>query len=263
MPAASTIWRSWPTGCPPWAIPGATRWRAWASSPCGGAFWMYIPPPRTTPVRGGILGSGRGFHGAVRRIQPAPGGQAGPGGIPAGERGPAHPGRTGPVGAHPGPAAPPRAIPTLTTAAHHLPPGSVVCFSESGRVAERAKTWLWQLGEDVKTLVEQELLDGRHAVFAAGLEELIALLADEHALCFFDSFATSSTPLPPRALLAVQGRQLSTFGVNLETGGRRPHPVPAVRRGHGGSGGQRTAGAEPSGPAPGAQNPLRRGLPAP
>ena len=111
----------------------------------------------------------------------------------------------------------PARYPTLTTAAHHLPPGSVVCFSESGRVAERAKTWLWQLGEDVKTLVEQELLDGRHAVFAAGLEELIALLADEHALCFFDSFATSSTPLPPRALLAVQGRQLSTFGVNLET----------------------------------------------
>ena len=110
----------------------------------------------------------------------------------------------------------PTRYPALTTAAHHLPPGSIVCFSESGRVAERAKNWLWQLGEDVKTLMEQELLDGRHAVFASGLEELMALLADEHALCFFDSFATSSTPLPPRVLLAVQGRQLSTFGVNLE-----------------------------------------------
>ena len=42
-----------------------------------------------------------------------------------------------------------RLLPTrydhLTTAAHHLPPDAVVCFSESGRVAERAKNWLWQL----------------------------------------------------------------------------------------------------------------------
>ena len=111
----------------------------------------------------------------------------------------------------------PARYPTLATAAHHLPPGSIVCFSESGRVAERAKTWLWQLGEDVKTLLEQQVLDGKHAQFSAAFGELMAILAREHHLCFFDSFATASTPLPPRTLLAVQGRQLSTFGVNLET----------------------------------------------
>ena len=105
---------------------------------------------------------------------------------------------------------------TLTTAAHHLPPDAVVCFSESGRVAERAKTWLWQLNEDVKTLIEQQAIDGRHAVFAAGLEELMSVLS-EFPLCFLDSFATSATPLPPRTLLSVQARQLSSFGVNLET----------------------------------------------
>ncbi len=104
----------------------------------------------------------------------------------------------------------------LYTAAHHLPPDAVVCFSESGRVAERAKNWLWQLEEDIKTLIETEVISGKGAVFAAGLDELMAVLGD-FALCFLDSFATSSTPLPPRAILTAQGRQLSSFGASLET----------------------------------------------
>ena len=115
---------------------------------------------------------------------------------------------------------PDRLLPTrydrLTTAAHHLPPDAVVCFSESGRVAERAKNWLWQLGEDVKTLLESGAVEGKKAVFAAGMDDLMAYFSD-FALCFLDSFATSSTPLPPRAILTVQARQLSSFGVSLET----------------------------------------------
>ena len=115
---------------------------------------------------------------------------------------------------------PDRLLPTrykhLTTAAHHLPAGAAVCFSESGRVAERAKNWLWQLNEDVKALIEAELINGKHAVFAADLPELMAVLSD-HPLCFLDAFATSSTPLPPRALMSAQGRQLSSFGASLET----------------------------------------------
>ncbi len=110
----------------------------------------------------------------------------------------------------------PTRYPALTTAAHHLPAGAVVCLSESGRVAERGRTWLWQLHEDVKTLVEQQTIDGKHAVFAAGMGELMSVLS-EFPLCFLDSFATSTTPLPPKTLLSVQARQLSSFGVNLET----------------------------------------------
>ena len=106
--------------------------------------------------------------------------------------------------------------PKLTTAAHHLPAGCVVCLSESGRVSERAKNWLWQLGEDVKSLMEQGLLEGRNGELASTLPELMAVLSD-FPLCFLDSFATTTTPLPPRAMLAVQARQLSSFGANLET----------------------------------------------
>ncbi|MDD6160595.1 MAG: transcription-repair coupling factor [Oscillospiraceae bacterium] len=113
-----------------------------------------------------------------------------------------------------------RLLPTrydrLATAAHFLPPDALICFSESGRVAERGKNWLWQLGEDVKALIETEKIQGKQAVFAAGMDDLMAFLSD-FALCFLDSFATSSTPLPPRAILTVQARQLSCFGISLDT----------------------------------------------
>ncbi len=105
---------------------------------------------------------------------------------------------------------------TLATAADHLPPEAVVILSESGRVAERAKNWLWQLNEDVKTLMENGVVDGKHAVFAADMGQLMARLSD-HALCFLDSFATSAAPLPPRVTLTAQGRQLSSFGASLDT----------------------------------------------
>ena len=103
----------------------------------------------------------------------------------------------------------------LTTAAHHLPPDAVVCLSESSRVAERGKNWLWQLNEDVKTLLEAGKLDGRHALFSATMDELMEVLSD-HALCFLDSFTTSAAPLPPRDILTAQGRQLSSFGASLD-----------------------------------------------
>ena len=105
---------------------------------------------------------------------------------------------------------------TLATAAHYLPPDAVICFSESSRVAERAKNWLWQLNEDVKTLIENGAVSGRHAVFAAGMDELMAVLSD-FALCFLDSFTASAAPLPPKAILTAQGRQLSSFGASLDT----------------------------------------------
>ena len=103
----------------------------------------------------------------------------------------------------------------LATAAHHLPPDAVVCLSESSRVAERGRNWLWQLGEDVKTLIENGAVDGRHAVFAAGMDDLMAQLS-RHGLCFLDSFTTSKPPLPPKAVLAAQGRQLPSFGASLD-----------------------------------------------
>lgn len=54
----------------------------------------------------------------------------------------------------------PLIYPELATAVDYLPYDACVLFSESSRVGERAKTWQWQLEEDVKTLLERGELDG-------------------------------------------------------------------------------------------------------
>ena len=56
--------------------------------------------------------------------------------------------------------------PQMATAADYLPEDAVVIFSESGRVAERGKNYLWQLGEDAKSLMERGELAGDLADFA-------------------------------------------------------------------------------------------------
>ena len=110
----------------------------------------------------------------------------------------------------------PQRYPVSHTAVHHLPPDAVVCLSESTRVAERGKNWLWQLDEDVKALVESGVKLGRHATFALTVPQLMEELS-QFPLCFLDSFATSALPLAPKALFNAQGRQLSTFGANLDS----------------------------------------------
>ena len=110
----------------------------------------------------------------------------------------------------------PQRYPAHHTAVHHLPPDAVVCLSESARVAERGKNWLWQLDEDLKTLVESGVQLGKHATFALTFPQLMEEL-QQFPLCFLDSFSTSTLPLPPKALFNAQGRQLSTFGANLDS----------------------------------------------
>ncbi|MCD8005094.1 MAG: DEAD/DEAH box helicase, partial [Oscillospiraceae bacterium] len=89
-------------------------------------------------------------------------------------------------------------------------------FSESPRVAERAKNYLWQLDEDVKALLERQMVEGPGAVFARTFPQLLEVLSD-WPVCFLDSFTGSGFPLRPRRLWSVQARQLPSFGASLET----------------------------------------------
>ena len=50
--------------------------------------------------------------------------------------------------------------PQLATAAHYLPGDACVVMQECARTADRARTWQWQMEEDVKTLLERGELDG-------------------------------------------------------------------------------------------------------
>ncbi|WP_130870044.1 transcription-repair coupling factor [Intestinimonas massiliensis (ex Afouda et al. 2020)] len=106
--------------------------------------------------------------------------------------------------------------PQMATAADYFPEDAVVVLSESPRVAERGKNYLWQLGEDAKTLLERGELAGELARLARTPEELWETLA-EWPVCFLDSFTSSQYPMRPRTVLNLLAKQLPSYGASLET----------------------------------------------
>ena len=106
--------------------------------------------------------------------------------------------------------------PTMATAADYLPQDAAVFFSESSRVSERAKNYLWQLGEDAKVLLESGVLSGELASFARSFEELMGTL-ERWPVCYLDSFVGSAYPRPPRTLINILSKQLPSYGASLET----------------------------------------------
>ena len=110
----------------------------------------------------------------------------------------------------------PLCYPEMATAADYLPADACVIFSESSRVADRAKNHQWQLEEDIKTLLERGELAGQCGVLSRTFSQLNDLLHD-FAVAYFDSFTLSSYPTQPRCLLSVSAKQLPSFGASLET----------------------------------------------
>ena len=101
------------------------------------------------------------------------------------------------------------------TAADYFPPDACVIFSETPRIAERARTWQWQMEEDVRTLLERQELPGACADLWVDFQSLCRGL-EEFACVYLDSFAASGYPVPPRTLLSVVAKQLPSYGVSLE-----------------------------------------------
>ena len=106
--------------------------------------------------------------------------------------------------------------PVMATAADYFHEDAVVVLSESPRVAERGKSYLWQLGEDAKALMERGELAGELADFARTFEELTEVLAD-WPVCYLDAFTSSRYPQRPRTLLNLLTKQLPSYGASLET----------------------------------------------
>ena len=106
--------------------------------------------------------------------------------------------------------------PQMATAADYFPADAVVVLSESPRVAERGKNYLWQLTEDAKTLMERGELAGELAEFARTFEELAEVL-EAWPVCYLDAFTSSQYPRRPRTLLNLLAKQLPSYGASLET----------------------------------------------
>ena len=104
---------------------------------------------------------------------------------------------------------------TVTPAAY-LPADCAVCVCDSARVTERLKNDLWRAREDVKSALETGTLAGEWAQLTVGAEELWKDLG-ERPLYFLNSLPTSRYPLPPKSLLQLNAKQLSSYGGSLET----------------------------------------------
>ena len=106
--------------------------------------------------------------------------------------------------------------PDAAGGADYLPPDAVVFLCEGGRVEQRVKTVLLQLHQDTEALMEAGLMVGDAAEVCLSGEALFARLAD-FPVVMLDALPTSRHPLKPRGLLAINARQLSSYGGSLET----------------------------------------------
>jgi transcription-repair coupling factor (superfamily II helicase) len=105
--------------------------------------------------------------------------------------------------------------PQRETAMDYLAGDSLIFFSESARVSERCRSFLWQLKEDCAAAVEGGILCGELADFALTESEFSARL-EGFPVLLADSLPTSRYLLPPRALMQISAKQLSTYGGSLD-----------------------------------------------
>lgn len=104
----------------------------------------------------------------------------------------------------------------MATPLDYIDETAVVFINEPSRVTERAKNYLWQLGEDSKTLLEAGVIDSSLVRFSLDWEEFCGKIED-FPVVMADSFSGSSYPLRPKSLFSITAKQLPSYGGSLET----------------------------------------------
>ena len=104
----------------------------------------------------------------------------------------------------------------LHTPLEYFDAQTLVCLCDSARVMEHTKNYLWQIKEDVKALLQAGVLAGEWAHLTLSAEELWESLAQK-PLFLLASLPTSRYPVPPKTLLQLNAKQLSSYGGSLET----------------------------------------------
>ena len=106
--------------------------------------------------------------------------------------------------------------PEISTAADYLPDDALVVVLDHGRVAERAKSYLWQHNEDIKALLETGKIHPKHAHFSAELPVLVEMLS-LYPVIYLDTFIGAQYPLAPRSISTFSAKQLPSYGGSVET----------------------------------------------
>ncbi|MGI5971900.1 MAG: transcription-repair coupling factor [Oscillospiraceae bacterium] len=106
--------------------------------------------------------------------------------------------------------------PEFFCGADYIPFDAAIVIMEPGRVRQRADNYVWQLREDIKSLLESGRIDKKNTEFFLDPELLFSRLGD-YPVIMADSFISGEYPLRPRTLLSLTAKQLPGYGGSLET----------------------------------------------
>jgi len=106
--------------------------------------------------------------------------------------------------------------PRMTSGLDYLPADALVAFSESGRVDERVKAAVMELKQTAEALMGAGVLAGAFAGLSLSAEEFYDAVS-RFPVLMENSLPASRYPLPPKALVNIKAKQLSSYGGSLET----------------------------------------------
>lgn len=111
--------------------------------------------------------------------------------------------------------------PDFETAADYLPEEAVLLVDEPGDTAARGDSFIWQMGEDIKSLLENEILEGSISNFIVQWPKACQKIRKRQTV-LTQSFSGSAgldgvTFSVPNTIIDLKTKQLSSFGSSLET----------------------------------------------
>ncbi|MDR1589539.1 MAG: transcription-repair coupling factor [Oscillospiraceae bacterium] len=104
----------------------------------------------------------------------------------------------------------------MASGADYIAQDAVILVCDPARVRERAKNYLWQIGEDVTSLLEAGAIESGLARFSESWDGLAARL-ETWPIVMADSFTSGKYPWPPRFTANLAAKQLPSYGGSLET----------------------------------------------
>ena len=110
----------------------------------------------------------------------------------------------------------PLIAPELATAWDYLPASAPVFLDETGRIKERADAFAWQMGEDVKALLEDGVLTAAQTEFIRSWDAIVSAMP-AHPTALLESFISGTLQPRPRHILTVIAKALPSYGGSLET----------------------------------------------
>jgi len=93
----------------------------------------------------------------------------------------------------------------------YLPADALVVLSQPGKIAERAKAFLKQTGDDVKLLARSGRLAAGAGDFTLPWEAAVERLRDMPVV-MADAFTVGRYPMEPRSIVSVTAKQLPSYG---------------------------------------------------